>query len=302
MEAFSLPLPAHYRAAEVLEFHSRDSHGLAEQVRGSVISKGLMLAGVPALLQVRIGVSQAEWQVQADAPAALVRQLLPRLQRSVRGMLGLDATTSGFEAGLAADDVLVPLVKQQRGLRIPQAATPFEALSWGITGQQISVAAAVSLRRELILLAGTQHGSGLWCHPEADAVAALSAGELRQNKFSQAKAETLLRMARLVADGELPLEAWRETTLSASGVAELSRALQAVKGIGPWTVNYTLLRGYAWSDCLMHGDVAIRRALAQQLRLEARPTAREAEQLLARYAPNRSLAAAHLWASLRLAA
>jgi len=30
-------------------------------------------------------------------------------------------------------------------LRVPVAATPFEALTWAITGQQISVAAAVSI-------------------------------------------------------------------------------------------------------------------------------------------------------------
>lgn len=302
-EAFNLPLPEHYRSREVLEFHSRDREELAEQVHGSVIRKGLMIEGIPVVLQVAIGAEQAQWQVQADgASAGTIRRLLPRLAHSVRSMLGLDAPVQAFEASLAASDPLAALVKRQSGLRIPQTATPFEALSWGIIGQQITVNFAVQLRSTLIRLAGTQHSSGLWCYPEAAAVAALDTALLRRNKYSQAKADTLQRMSRLVADGELPLETWHALPPAELDVHEVSHTLEAVKGIGPWTVNYTLLRGYAWADCQLQGDVAIQRALQQQLELPIRPTAKEAKQLLQHYAPFRSLASAHLWASLRMAA
>ena len=45
----------------------------------------------------------------------------------------------------------------------------------------------------------------------------------------------------------------------------LRNALLAIKGIGPWTVNYTLLRGYGYADCSLEGDVAIRSALGRVL-------------------------------------
>jgi DNA-3-methyladenine glycosylase II len=302
METRTLALPAGYHAGAILEFHGRDREELAEQVRGSVLRKGLMIDGTPVVLQATLTSGAVQWLVQADAPAATVTRLLPRLEGSLRAILGLDSTAERFEANLPPDDPLASLVARQAGLHIPQAATPFEALSWGITGQQITVAFAVQLRSSLIRLAGTRHSSGLWCHPEPEAIAALDSSLLRQHRFSQAKAEALLRMARLVTAGELPLEQWRQRTLQPADVQEMTDALLAVKGIGPWTVNYTLLRGYGWADCLMHGDVAIQRALQQQLDLPARPTAKEAEQLLQRYAPYRSLASAHLWASLRLAA
>ena len=77
-----------------------------------------------------------------------------------------------------------------------------------------------------------------------------------------------------------------------------SAALLAVKGIGPWTVNYALLRGYGYPDCSLHGDVAIRAALQRLLGEDAKPDMARTEALLAQYKPHRTMAAAHLWASL----
>ncbi|MEG2964454.1 MAG: DNA-3-methyladenine glycosylase 2, partial [Janthinobacterium sp.] len=74
--------------------------------------------------------------------------------------------------------------------------------------------------------------------------------------------------------------------------------LLAVKGIGPWTVNYALLRGYGYADCSLHGDVAIRAALQKLLGEESKPDMARTEQWLRQYAPHRTMAAAHLWASL----
>ena len=74
-------------------------------------------------------------------------------------------------------------------------------------------------------------------------------------------------------------------------------SLLAIKGIGPWTVHYALLRGFGWLDGSLHGDVAVRNALARLLDLPA-VSQNDAEQWLAAFAPWRALVAAHLWASL----
>ena len=71
-----------------------------------------------------------------------------------------------------------------------------------------------------------------------------------------------------------------------------------MKGIGPWTVNYALLRGYGYPDCSLHGDVAIRAAFQRLLGEETKPDMARTEALLAQYRPHRTMAAAHLWASL----
>jgi DNA-3-methyladenine glycosylase II len=281
---FELALPPGYRTADVIAFHSRDTEGVAEQVSASSLRKGVLFDGVPVLLDVRFTPAAAQCRVDADATLAQVREALLNI-------LGLRIDPAPFADFVRADPLLGPVVARRPGLRIVQSATVFEALTWAIIGQQINLAFAIALRRTFILQAGRQHASGLWCYPEASDVARLDVDALTSRKFSRSKAETLLRIAHLVASGELALA----RTDDAERVAA---TLLAVKGIGPWTVNYALLRGYGYPDCSLHGDVAIRAAFQQLLGEDSKPDMARTESLLERYKPHRTMAAAYLWASL----
>ena len=285
----SIPLPPGYQAADVLAFHSRDAEGVAEQVTPGRIRKGVLLDGVPVLLDVTLAPDVARCEVLADG--ALTPAASAMVDEALLNILGLRIDPAPFLA-LAGEDALMGAVARKRpGLRIVQSATIFEALTWAIIGQQINLTFAIALRRTFILQAGVRHSSGLWCYPEARQVAALDVEDLTSRKFSRSKAETLLRLARMVADGELTLE-------RSGDIAGASAALLAVKGIGPWTVNYALLRGYGYADCSLHGDVAIRAAFQHLLGEDAKPDMARTEVLLERYKPHRTMAAAHLWASL----
>jgi DNA-3-methyladenine glycosylase II len=227
--------------------------------------------------------------IAADAP--LTARVQAMVHAALLNILGLRIDPAPFMAMADKDTMLAALAQRHGPLRIVQSATVFEALTWAIMGQQINLSFAIALRRSFILQAGRQHSSGLWCYPEAEDVARIDIDALLRQKFSRSKAETLLRLARLVADGALSLE--RD-----ADVASTSAALLAVKGIGPWTVNYALLRGYGYPDCSLHGDVAIRAALQRLLNEDAKPDMARTEALLAQWAPHRTMAAAHLWASL----
>jgi DNA-3-methyladenine glycosylase II len=285
----SIPLPAGYQGADVLAFHSRDAEGVAEQVSGNRIRKGVLLDGLAVLLDVTLTPAAALCEVLADG--ALTATAADMVDEALLNILGLRIDPAPFLA-LAGDDALIgAIARRSPGLRIVQSATIFEALTWAIIGQQINLTFAIALRRTFILQAGRQHSSGMWCYPEARQVAALDAADLTSRKFSRSKADTLLRLARMVDAGEL-------TLARGDDIARASAALLAVKGIGPWTVNYALLRGYGYADCSLHGDVAIRAALQHLLGEDAKPDMARTEALLERYKPHRTMAAAHLWASL----
>ncbi|MET3130483.1 DNA-3-methyladenine glycosylase II [Oxalobacteraceae bacterium GrIS 1.11] len=285
----SIALPDGYRARDVLAFHGRDTEGVAEQVTPERIRKGLLLHGQAIVLDIALTPSHAHCSVHADgAPPADAA-----IELALLNILGLRIDPAPFLAFCAGDKLMGPLTRAQPGLRIVQSASAFEALTWAIIGQQINLPFAIALRRSFILQAGRRHSGGLWCYPEAADVARLDPETLTSRKFSRAKADTLLRLARLVDDGALDL------ALPPSGdVGPVSAALLAVKGIGPWTVNYALLRGYGHADCSLHGDVAIRAALQTLLGEDAKPDMARTEQWLAQYRPHRTMAAAHLWASL----
>lgn len=281
---FTLHLPAGYRFREVLDFYGRDPGSVSEQVFPDEVKKALLLDGKPAVVEIVCEGERAA--VAVDGGNAF------RAHRAVARMLGLDADANGFERQVAGDTLLGDVVARQRGLRIPMTPDAWEALAWAIIGQQISVKAAVVLRRELIAALGRPHRSGLRAHPSAEAVAEQDVGTLRALKFSRSKAEYLIAAAKAVAGGELHSLNMRD--LSARHAARL---LRNVRGIGPWTVQYVFLRGFGFADCLPAGDAG----LAQGLERIAgkRPVEAEVGAMMARFTPYRSLATYHVWASLK---
>jgi DNA-3-methyladenine glycosylase II len=295
----TIPLPPGYRARHALAFHGRDTQGVAERVEGGHIRKGVLLDGVATVLKLRIDADAGQADCTIDTADTSETggmddaHVLARAREALLGMLGLRIDPAAFARAVAGDALFAPLVQREPGLRVIQAATVFEALSWAIIGQQINLPFAIALRRSFIEQAGRPHASGLWCYPEALDVARLDIDQLTSRKFSRAKAETLLRVARLVAEGALDL-----SFDPADDPAAVSERLLAVKGIGPWTVNYALLRGYGYPDCSLHGDVAVRSAIGRLLGSDPRPSIAEAEAFLQAYRPHRTMAAAYLWASL----
>lgn len=142
--ACHIALPDHYRQHDFFEFHQRDPQGVAERVVDQTLSKGLIWQGQPAALTLGFDDSGVTATLDIDgghAPADGLAALAGR-------MLGLDQPIAAFEQAHAAHPQLGRLIARQRGLRVPVAASPFEALSWAVTGQQISLCAAVALRRK----------------------------------------------------------------------------------------------------------------------------------------------------------
>ncbi len=292
---FTIELPHHYRAQEILAFHARDPLQLAERITENSISKAIIIGGHPTLIGVELRLNEAHCIVQTGNK----KLSLAQAQDMVRGMLGLVIPVESFERKMRKNPLFAALANRQKGLRIPQAATPFEALTWAIIGQQINLRFAIQLRHAFIKMAGVAHPIGLVCYPDADAVALLDVDQLCTQKFSRAKAETIIRVANSIADGTLPLDQWQQ---SEANIDEIEAALLAIKGIGPWTAHYTLMRGFGYADCSLHGDAAVRNALAKLNEGGIAPTIKEAEAMLSQFAPCRSLAAAHLWASLKVSA
>ena len=285
----TLELPADYRTHDLLNFHRRDVQGLAERVTDAGLDKGILWQGIPARLALRFVDGEAGVSLEVDGEVAIDPQALRRLAAH---MLGLTQPVQAFEAEHGAHPLMGALIAANRGLRVPQSASPFEALSWAISGQQISLAVAISLRRKLIQLAGLRHSSGLFCYPDAAAVAALDEDALGQAGFSRAKSGTLLLLAREVVEGRLPLDEW----LQDEPAEAIGQRLLALKGIGPWTVDYALLRGFARLDGSLHGDAAVRRQLQRLLGAEEKLDQPFVRDWLLPFAPWRALVAAHLWA------
>lgn len=284
-----LPLPADYRQADLLAFHRRDTQAVAERVTDDGLDKGILWQGRPALLAIRF--LQGRARVTLDVDGEGLGDCM-RLRALVEHMLGLTQPVEQFERLYRRHPQLGVLVAATPGLRVPQSSTPFEALSWAISGQQINLTVAISLRRKLIQLAGQRHSSGLLCYPDAQAVAGLEEAQLRAAGFSQAKTQALLLLSRQIVAGNLPLDEW----LADEPAEAIAERLLALRGIGSWTVDYALLRGFARLDGSLHGDAAVRRQLQRLLGSADKLSQPFTRDWLAPFSPWRALVAAHLWA------
>jgi len=294
-----MALPDRYRSKDIIAYHLRDPNQASEKWDDGSLYKGLTWQGQPACLQITFDAESAVVRLDVqDASTDDTRAAQAALTALARRMLGLDQDIENFEQTLAGHPELGPLIARQRGLRVPVAATPFEALVWAITGQQISVQAAIAIRRRVIQAAGSRHQNGLWCHPDPQAIGALPQDVLCSAGLSSAKARTLLSVSQAIALGDLALD----DDVSTVPFESIRNQLLAIRGIGPWTADYTLLRGYGWLDGSLHGDAAVRRALRSLLARDDPVSQDDTRDWLATFSPWRALAAAHLWASLKLQA
>ncbi len=178
----------------------------------------------------------------------------------------------------------------REGLRLVQIGSLFDAVLWSILGQQINVPFAAALRRRLIERAGSPVSRGLIAPPTPAAVANLTVSELQALQFSRQKADYVLGVARMAAKGELDLEALR---LMSATRAE--RTLLAVRGLGPWSVHYLMMRALGFADCVPLGDTGVTSGLKALFALEVRPDVPATRRLMQPFTPFRSLATAHLW-------
>ncbi|WP_225815493.1 DNA glycosylase family protein [Photorhabdus antumapuensis] len=101
----------------------------------------------------------------------------------------------------------------------------------------------------------------------------------------------MLRLSQLIESDKLTLA----ISNSEPDIQQLIDNLLAIKGIGMWTINYSLLRGFNYLNGSLHGDVAIRRNIQKLFNQNEKVSAEQAEKWWADFSPWKALLAAHLW-------
>jgi AraC family transcriptional regulator of adaptative response / DNA-3-methyladenine glycosylase II len=290
---FSIALPKGFLLPYLRRALSRDTQAVTERLEGDTYKCVVQLSTGPALLVLQLSPTQVDAQVVSNAQSAPASAFAPTVGPEAHaiaiGLLGLDEDAAAF-ARLAHKLGLARLVAGRPELRISRTHSVFEGLLWSIIGQQINFAFACLLKRRLMERAGTLFAEGLYAPPTAAAVAALDPAELLPLQFSRQKADYVIQTARLVASGQLNLDA-----LHALSATRAERTLLEVRGLGPWSVNYLMMRALGFPDCVPYGDTGVTSGLQALLKLEERPDLDATRRLMPMFAPYRSLATAHLW-------
>ncbi|KAL2118564.1 hypothetical protein VTJ04DRAFT_8224 [Mycothermus thermophilus] len=148
---------------------------------------------------------------------------------------------------------------------------PFEALCSSIISQQVSGAAARTIKARFISLfhddnnINTNHADDPECSilkssrpfPTPSQVAATPLERLRTAGLSQRKAEYLVGLAEEFASGRLTAQA-----LADMPYEELVARLTAIRGLGRWTVEMFAMFALKRLDVFSTGDLGVQRGMA----------------------------------------
>jgi AraC family transcriptional regulator of adaptative response / DNA-3-methyladenine glycosylase II len=283
VRTLSIALPPDFALPEARRALARDRDSASERTEpdGTFVA-AVRIDGAPVVVRLRLEDASAHVETGAGVAGAALHAWLAHL-------LGLEQDAGGF-ARLARRLGLQRLVAGRPGLRILQTNTIFDGLLWSILGQQITVGFAATLRRRLTERFGPDAGDGLRCTPDAAALASIAPAELAPLQFSTSKAAYVVGLAREIAEGRLDLE-----RLARASATRVERTLRAVRGLGPWSVNYVMMRSLGFADCTPIGDTGLTSGLQRLFLLEQRPDADATRRLVSPFSPYRSLATAHLW-------
>lgn len=209
--------------------------------------------------------------VGAPARVAVRDRLLAAAQTYVREWFDLDRDLSPFYELGSRDRLLQEPVRQFHGLRLMGIPDLFEALCWGIIGQQINLAFAYTLKRRLVESYGVSveaEGVSHWLFPKPELIASLSVSDLEPLRMTVKKCEYLIGAAEAVASGTLS----KERLIEAGGLKEAEKLLTGMRGIGPWTAHYAIMRCLRLPDAFPIDDVGLHNAIKLQLGMDRKPT------------------------------
>jgi DNA-3-methyladenine glycosylase II len=187
-----------------------------------------------------------------------------------------------------------PLTGRFHGLKPFRPADLFDMLVTAVIEQQISLTAAGHIRSRLVERFGDEV-EGMPVFPRPGVLAETPLDALKACGLSLRKADYVSGVAREVATGALDLE-----DLQAASVEDVRMRITALRGFGPWSADYVLVRGLGRMDVVPTDDLGIRSALGEWLGDGHRLTPGEAGQVLAPFAPYRGLVAFYLLVAGRL--
>jgi DNA-3-methyladenine glycosylase II len=238
--------------------------------------------GVPAAPRLVVTVTPAP---RSEADERRLRQLLDRL-------LGLRVDLAAWYRTANRDRRLRALAARFRGVKPPRFPTIFEALVNAFACQQFSLEAGLTILNRLAAACGTslEIAAGVGhAFPEPEQMIQMRPDELRAVGFSGRKARALLDLAGAIARQELDLE-----SLAGESDDVIRPQLLQLGGVGRWTAEYTLLRGYGRLKVFPGDDVGAQNKLARWLGRSRPLTYAGVAQAVAPWQPYAGLVYFHL--------
>lgn len=219
------------------------------------------------------------------------------VQNYIGEWFDLDKDLTPFYEMASRDNLLRKLVRRHYGLRILKIHDLFQALCWAILGQQINLAFAYTLYRRFIESYGENfvyRDQTYWLFPTPAKIAGLSVNDLMRHQLTGRKSEYIIEIAKCIEQGDLS----KERLLALNDFERAGQALLKIRGIGPWTANYVMMRCLGDPCAFPIEDIGLHNAIKQQLNVKEKPSIEEIRKMSAGWTNWQAYATFYLYRSL----
>ncbi|HZC45188.1 MAG TPA: hypothetical protein VE243_01865, partial [Candidatus Acidoferrum sp.] len=267
----------------------RRAHNVVDRFDDGVWRRLVVIGKAPVALAVRQTRSGTRPEIEVRVKAARPQAVKAEVAALVTKMLGLEFDLSDFYKLARGDARLRELADRLRGMKPVRYATVFEAFANAVACQLVSLSAGMHVLNRIAEEFGVRT-EAMRSFPAAAAVARSNPDAMRALGLSRQKGEYLIGLAQLAIDGSDRDFASISRLDNADAIARLS----TIRGVGRWTAEYVMLRGFGRIDIFPGDDVGARNKLFQWFGHSGQPTYDGVGTMLERWHPYAGLIYLHL--------
>ncbi|HEY6300234.1 MAG TPA: hypothetical protein VIW95_11385, partial [Candidatus Binatus sp.] len=212
----------------------------------------------------------------------------------VTRMLGLKRDLSDFYKLARRDTHLRELAERLRGMKPVRYATVFEGFANAVACQLVSLSAGMHVLNRIAEACGVpgveRVAAPMRSFPLAATIARSTPDAMRALGLSRQKGEYLIGLAQMAIDPKDRDFASIERLGDDDAIARLSK----IRGVGRWTAEYVMLRGFGRINIFPGDDVGGRNKLFEWLGVGDAPTYDRVGKMLERWHPYGGLIYLHL--------
>ncbi|MES2111781.1 MAG: DNA glycosylase [Bacteroidota bacterium] len=255
-----IPQPELFSWTECLWFLNRGFDDCMYKISGNTVRRAFDIGSEKILVEISHTGNELIIDHLTGEPSP---KAAAHISKFITDWFDLDTDLAPFYQLLANHQSVANMHPLYHGLHLVAMPDLFEAIAWGILGQQINLTFAYKLKRRLVEQYGATlafEGETYYIFPSPGVLKNADAGDLRELQLSGSKAIYLINIAQYFADGSLS----REILLTLPDFQSRQKYLTSIKGIGTWTANYVLMKSLSERACIPYGDAGLLNALVDR--------------------------------------
>ncbi|WP_445477260.1 DNA-3-methyladenine glycosylase family protein [Lysinibacillus irui] len=288
-----ITLPEDFDREANLGYLTREKNECMYTIVDDVITKVIAIGEIRSLVQINI-MNNKQMNVDfLNDSRPIEKWKREEIVNYIHEWFDLNNDLTPFFEMAQTDPLLKMPTQNFYGLRVIGIPDLFEALCWGVLGQQINLTFAYSLKRQFVEKYGDSvewNGKKYWVFPSYEQIAQLTPNDLADIKMTVKKSEYIIGIAKLMANGALS----REQLMNMS-FKDAEKNLLKIRGIGPWTANYALMRCLRFQTAFPIDDVGLINSIKLLRNMDRKPTKDEIVELSCPWKNWESYATFYLW-------